>query len=362
MHINIIMADSAFDIGSIFGIDIQLHWTFLLLLLIAAFTGILLPVIILFVFVVLHELAHSVTSRRNGIAVKKILLLPIGGASIIDLEDANPDVSFRIALAGPLSSIFMGLGFGLIDIFLPAGGWKQIFQIFFLLNIILGVFNLLPAFPLDGGRVLKSWLEKKYDQYKATEIAVNVSKAIIFLFIAGSVIYLIQTPGGLFNSNSLFVVVWDLIVVLFVYSGAQGELEMSYIIKYTANLRVSQAISSNYAMVAPATKMRKVYEVLLKKGTHIILFQKGGKTYAVSKISVSPLSKETASILDSDVSAYASELPEIGYSAPLSKAIEKMRYEDATVLAVMKGKRLAGILYAPHVESVVALHLPTNPK
>lgn len=100
------------SILDIFHIKIELHWTFIMLLLfallISAYSGLYFFIIILLLFlmVLLHELAHSATALANGIEVKKIILFPLGGASIIDLDEVKPDLSLKIALAGPVMSIF----------------------------------------------------------------------------------------------------------------------------------------------------------------------------------------------------------------------------------------------------------------
>lgn len=194
---------SGMSLGRISGIEIEMHWTFLFLVMISLlysiFFGLFLFIfiVLLFAMVVLHELMHSITALRNGIKVKKIILLPLGGASIIDLDEVKPEVSLRIALAGPLASILLGLFFGLLAVIAPPISLQpfiplmlnQLMQLLFLLNMLLGVFNLVPAFPLDGGRMLKSFLAERMDDLRATKMAVNVSKGILAVIIIGSLAY-----------------------------------------------------------------------------------------------------------------------------------------------------------------------------
>jgi|GEM_PF-1057516 len=364
------------SLHDILHIKIELHWTFILLLLFTLFISIysgwylFIIVVLLFVMVLLHELAHSVTALENNIEVKKIILLPLGGASIIDLDEIKPSTSLKIALAGPIMSILLGLISGLFAIILPPimlTEWlgvpvslSGIFQILFILNILLGIFNLLPAFPLDGGRVLKSALEKKHNQFDATKIAVRISKIFLILFLIFSVIYTLMIPG-MTISYFTFILIWDLIIVMFIYGGAQSELEVAYILKYASNLPVKSAITKNFAVIKPSAKLRDLYKILIKNNTHLVLFKDSSsgkaRVYLVSSRLPSVLSSNPE-ILERSIKNYSIEIPYIEYNKSLAKAIEKMRYENASILAVLKNNKIVGLLNAQHVESIVALHIP----
>src|SRR5271170_3744124 len=114
-----IMVDLSPKIGSIGGIDIQLHWTFIMLLIFILFLSFYLFVIwvLLFVCVLIHELVHSITSKRNGIKVKKIVLYPLGGGSIIDFEKVSPEIEFRISIVGPIASLLIAMIVGILTIY-----------------------------------------------------------------------------------------------------------------------------------------------------------------------------------------------------------------------------------------------------
>jgi Zn-dependent protease len=368
------------SILDIFHIKIELHWTFIMLLLfallISAYSGLYFFIIILLLFlmVLLHELAHSATALANGIEVKKIILFPLGGASIIDLDEVKPDLSLKIALAGPVMSIFLGLLCGIFAVIAPQIMLTQwlgaqvsiisIFQILFILNILLGIFNILPAFPLDGGRVMKSALERKHDNFTATKIAVKISNIILIIFIIFSIIYELLIPGISF-AYFTFVLIWDLIIVMFIYGGAQSELGMAYITKYASNIKARNVASKDYILVNSTMKMKDLYKQILKKGTHTTLFStfENGKlnTYTVAaKFPVSIPSNYTkqADMLNNTVNNYKVKIPYINYNAPLSKAIEKMRYEGASIMALVKNNKIVGLLNSQHIESIIALHLP----
>jgi len=177
------------DLGEVFGIRIRVHWLFLLLLgWLLLFDGLASAamVAVVFFFVVLHELGHSLVARRYGVRVRDITLLPIGG--VARLEDAflSPQAELRIALAGPLVNI--ALAAVLLPLALVAGAGRVAFGANVLgsladflgalvaVNLALALFNLLPAFPMDGGRVLRSWLARSLGMVEATRKAARVGR------------------------------------------------------------------------------------------------------------------------------------------------------------------------------------------
>ncbi len=341
------------SIGKLFGIDVELDWTFILLLLLVLFFGYFTIVVILFLMVLFHELGHSLTSRHYKIKVKKIVLFPLGGASIIDLDDADPDTSFKIALAGPLVSMLLALVFGLMYLYAPHGVLGSSLEILFLLNGLLAISNFLPAFPLDGGRILKSYLEKRYDQLVATEKTVTVSKIILAIYIIASTIYAIvyvSDPG-----TFVLYMLWNVIIAIFIYGGAQAELESAYISKYTEKLHVYNLLSKDFMVVKPTITIKQLYKTLLRRGVRTVLFKDGRSIKMVSKITIKGLGNRAA--LNAKISQFADEIPIIDYNISLSKAISKMRYEESGIMAVTKGRKIVGILLADRIEALAALHV-----
>ena len=349
------MADLSPVIGSIDGIKIELHWTFLLLLMLILAINLYLFVIwvLLFSCVLIHELVHSITSRRNGIPVKKIVLYPLGGGSIIDFENVSPDVEFRISIVGPIASLLISALIGIATIFTPAGIVKGTMQTLFLLNLFLGAFNLLPWLPLDGGRALRSYLQKKRSFLDATKLAVKSSNAITALFIAGTVVYAIMVPGFTTAYREL-IVLFDVIVAFFIYSGAQSELQSAFIKENISSLRVKDAISKNYVVLKAATRVSDLYDTLLRNRTHIVLFMKGGNVQIMSSSSLKRLMKRTD--LDK-VEDFGINVPTVEYGASLYSAIERMRMGESNVAVAMKAGKIAGVLLMQHIESIVALHI-----
>src|SRR5919206_3926820 len=206
----------SFRIGRFSGIDVRVHWTFLLLLAFFAFVGYqasgsllgaLTPIAVivaLFVSVLLHEFGHSLVAQRLGLEIHSITLLPIGGVSNLESLPEKPSDELKITLAGPLvnvvlAPIFFGVGllFGVVprmpaDLFTGIGSVGQFFFYLGYLNVVLAVFNLIPAFPLDGGRILRALLASRLGALRATEIASRVGQLFALAF------FLIGLFGGHF--------------------------------------------------------------------------------------------------------------------------------------------------------------------
>jgi Zn-dependent protease len=213
-------------LGSLFGIPVYLHFTFLLLLgglaflqLVQAGPAAALASLILvssvFGLVVLHEMGHALAARRFGIGTRDVTLLPIGGVARLERLPATPRQELWIALAGPAVNLALA---GLIGGFtglagLSGGGgiagWfaAQLVTI----NLALFFFNMLPAFPMDGGRVLRALLARRMGNLQATEIAATVGKGMALL---------LGIAGLFFNSMLVFI-------AIFVWFGAGQELLMA---------------------------------------------------------------------------------------------------------------------------------------
>src|SRR3954462_3546396 len=222
----------SFKIGRFSGIDVRVHWTFFLLLAFFAFVGYQTSgsvagaltatavIVALFICVLLHEFGHSLVAQRLDLVVRSITLLPIGGVSNLESLPEKPSEEVEITLAGPLvnvvlAPIFFGVGLLLgaeprmpTDLFTGIGSVGQFFFYLGYLNVVLAIFNLIPAFPLDGGRVLRTLLTTRLGAVRATDVSSVVGQlfAIAFFLI------------GLLGGNFLLA-----LVAVFIYFGATGE-------------------------------------------------------------------------------------------------------------------------------------------
>ena len=225
----------AFKIGRAFGIDLKVHWSFFLL---PAILGVIVYqstqsvlntaisigiVVALFVCVLLHELGHSVVAQRLGVEVQDITMLPIGGLARMKAIPEKPSDEVKIAVAGPLvnvvlAPIFFGaaliLGVDLTSFSNPLfGDVNSVGEVMFylgLLNVVLAVFNMIPAFPMDGGRVLRGILSSRFGAVRATDISSTVGQ----MFAVAAFIL------GLFYNPVLAL------IAVFIFLGASGESQM----------------------------------------------------------------------------------------------------------------------------------------
>jgi len=214
---------TSFPVARVAGIEVRVHFSFLLLVALFAMaapepgiTAALVSVgwlLSIFACVVIHEFAHCVVARRRGGQVHEILLFPLGGVSKLDRLPERPADEFAVAIVGPLMSLALAAGFAmlavakgdaLIPIDLLYGGW---FVRLAWLNLLLAAFNLLPAFPLDGGRVYRSLLERHLDLETATRKATRVGHGFAIALIVGG----------------LFFDIWLVLIGIFVYFGASAE-------------------------------------------------------------------------------------------------------------------------------------------
>jgi Zn-dependent protease len=345
------MADASFKIGRILGVEVELHWTFIALLLITLLLSpyAFLLIVLLFICVLIHELLHCLVSIRNGITVRKIILLPIGGASIIDQISIPPAVEFNVAIAGPLMSLLLGAIFGALVVIVPPGLPNQIFQFLFEINILLGVFNLLPAFPTDGGRVFRSYLERKHSEYEATLLTVKASKYIMVLFILGTVVYLSLTDSPLYYKE--FVFLWNLLIVFFLYGGAESEKEMNEIRRASKGIKLSEVVSGRYVFVDPNKSIRELYGVVKRTREHILITKKG-EDYAYVNLQEGKKMKRVKSARE-----IAIAIPDVDESAGIVDALQVMETGEMGIIAVTRKGKLVGVVTLPHMKTFLSLHL-----
>ncbi len=202
------------------GISVKLHITFVLLLFLVLQGGTkwAFLTVSIFCFVILHELCHAFVAKRFGIPVREITLYPIGGVASMSRLPDKPVQEFLISAAGPLFNILVIIIFffplkallGADVIFHPlsTATWPLTFAYVYWINLMLASFNLIPAFPMDGGRILRAVLARSMGYHKATRIAVNMGRIFSLIFAAVGVIR--------FN---IFLIV----IALFIYMAASGE-------------------------------------------------------------------------------------------------------------------------------------------
>lgn len=194
-------------------IKLRVNPLFLLILVLFFLGGMIKDLIIAFSLVFLHELVHMITARKAGFKVGKIELFPFGGvAEYSGLIEMEPWQEIKVAFAGPLFNLILA-GFFLIIQYL--GLKAEIYTLLFKYNFMIGIFNLIPALPLDGGRVLRALLANKFGFKKGTLIAIKTAKTLAFI---GGVIAVLVI---IFNISN----VWFLLLAFFVYGASIKEKE-----------------------------------------------------------------------------------------------------------------------------------------
>ena len=359
-------------IGSVAGIGIFLHWTFLILVaaifafyyvqsesLSTALVGMGL-ILAVFACVILHELGHALTARRFDVPTRSITLYPIGGLARLERIPAEPMREFWIAIAGPAVNLAIA---AVLAILIPMtdGSFQpqalrapgdHVLGTLMWLNLALAGFNLLPAFPMDGGRVLRSLLALKQDYAKATQTAANVGQGMAILF--GLI--------GLLTFNVILM-----FIALFVYVGAQQESQQALFRTFTEGTPVRQAMMTRFVVLAPTDTLDDAVDELLSGTDHDFpIATDDGHLLGVLR------RKELIRALaahdrDTPVRRVASdECLTARPDAPLTDAFQQMSEQDCSTVPVVDDDVLVGLLTLENVGELVmvssALRQHEHPK
>ena len=256
----------SWKLGSVAGIGLYVHATFFLLLAwvgvtywlaggsAAALDGIAF-ILALFACVVLHELGHALTARRYGIRTRDITLLPIGGVSRLERIPDDPRQEVWVSLAGPAVNVVIAAALYVwlllsqtlrpFSALTMAGG--PFLERLLLVNVSLAVFNLLPAFPMDGGRVLRALLAMRMDYVRATQVSAHVGQAMALVF---GLVGLLTNPFLVF-------------IAFFVWIGAAQEASVVQMRTALSGIPVSRAMLTDFHTVAPDDTAKRVLELIL---------------------------------------------------------------------------------------------------
>ncbi|HWX54629.1 MAG TPA: site-2 protease family protein [Verrucomicrobiae bacterium] len=350
------MTTWSLNAGRVFGVELRIHVTFVLLLLYAT---IVLPaeanvsgvwgaqrgmalLAIIFGSVIVHELAHVIASGMNGVRIRGTMLLPIGGITLADPNtqmDARKDLGreTRIAIAGPVANAVLALGAAAVlmavlhvnPLARPFTGItiKSLSQSFFWINAGLCAINLLPALPLDGGRILRAWLSRRMEYQKATRHAVNIGHLLAAGFMFSGIV---TSP-------------WLMLVGLFMFVAAQMEERTVMFQSVVEAVHMEDIMLTEFCILSPADTL----EDALQKAVHSLQDDfpvvRGGDLVGVINRDtiVNRLRREG----NGYVQAAMSKAFEIASrSETLSSAFRKLTSQGLTLIPVVDQERLVGIV------------------
>src|SRR5215813_10001578 len=258
------------------GIQLRIHITFLLLIAWLAFgyyteggsavaASRVIFVLLLFLCVVLHEFGHAFAAKAFGINTPDITLLPIGGVARLERMPEEPVQELIIAVAGPLVNVVIALGLfvagGSQALLNPSSveGGGLVAQLL-TINIMLVLFNLLPAFPMDGGRVLRALLATRMSYARATQVAANVGQGFAFVF---GFIGLFGIPGTSFHANPFLI-----FIAFFVYLGASQEAALAQMRDVSRRFPVSSAMVREFRTLPEEATLEEAVDALLATSQH----------------------------------------------------------------------------------------------
>ncbi len=343
----------SWKLGEFAGIGVYMHATFLLLLAWVGVTywnvgqsieavlfgiGFILAI---FFCVVLHEFGHALTARRYGIRTRDITLLPIGGVARLERMPDKPIQELWVALAGPAVNLVIAalliLAILAVGGFEPLGGLNMIsgpiLERLLIVNVILVVFNMIPAFPMDGGRVLRALLALRLDYTRATQVAAGLGQAIALLF--GFL--------GLFANPLL------LFIAFFVWIGAAQESSMAQMRSSLGGIPVSHAMLTDFRSLGPRDPLARAIELILagsqqdfpvvEEGRIVGVLTRGDLLSAVARSGQSAI---VADVMRRDIQV-------VDALEMLETAFNRLQRGDCRTLPVMQEGRLVGLLTSENI-------------
>lgn len=344
-------------LGRFAGIDVYVHATFFLLLAYfaavywsetGAVAGVLAGlalILMLFACVLLHEYGHALTARRYGVATRHITLLPIGGVALLESMPREPRQEIAVALAGPAVNLVIaalawalieagGLPGGLLAIDANAGFLPSLL----FANLALAVFNLIPAFPMDGGRVLRALLSMRMDRVRATRVAATIGQGLaVLLGLAG--LYL----------NPVLV-----LIAVFVWMGAGAEARAMEADGRLARLPAARAMVTGFAALAPDDPLSRAIDLTLAGSQKNFPVTAGDRVVGVL-LQPAILRALRDGGAEAPVASAMSPALTADVSATLADLIAHMRRSDARLVCMTERGRLVGLVDLDHIAEYMRL-------
>jgi Zn-dependent protease len=337
------------------GIQLRIHVTFLLLILWLGFgyynaagsavaAARVIFILLLFACVVLHEFGHALAAKAFGINTPDITLLPIGGVARLERMPEEPMQELVIAVAGPAVNVIIAICLfivigarGLFEQATVEGG--DLIAQLLTINVTLVLFNLLPAFPMDGGRVLRALLATRLSYARATQIAANIGQACAFVF---------GFLGLLYNPFLIFI-------ALFVYIGASQEAALAQMKDVSRRFPVSSAMVREFRSLPVTATLQEAVDALLATSQHDfpVLDESGNVAGVLTRHDlISALRKDDPTIRVADV--MRRDIPTVTTGTRFEEAFRIMQECNCPAVPVLDSmKRLVGLLTPENVSELM---------
>jgi Zn-dependent protease/CBS domain-containing protein len=351
----------SFNIGRIAGTAILVHVTFVLFLgwiFVASWVAggpesawqALAFMLLLFACVVAHEFGHIFTARAFGVTTPDVVLLPIGGVARLERIPEEPWQEFLIAIAGPLVNVVIavvlilltGAQVNAVNLYAVENPAASMIDRLAAVNLFLAVFNMIPAFPMDGGRVLRAVLAARMGYVRATEIAAFVGQGVAFA---------LGFIGLLYNPLLIFI-------AIFVYLAASSEAHLVAIRAMSRGVPVSAAMMTQFATLTPEAHVEEAVQTLLRtsQAEFPVVDAAGKPVGLLGRGDLIRALKERGP--DARVGdAMATTVPTIAQRRCLDEAFRMLQEKSAPAVAVVDGTgRLVGLVTSETVGEMLMLH------
>jgi Zn-dependent protease len=352
----------SYKILSIWGISLHLHWTFLLLigwvLLVNAaggnnveqLTWSLLFLLAVFACIILHEFGHAMMAARFGIKAKEIVMLPIGGIASIEKFPDNPRQELAISIAGPLVSIGIA---GLLWLSIPntpliqnaphmtiMHGHDFIYNLR-IVNVALVVFNLIPAFPMDGGRILRALLGFKLNYIQATTIVATVGKIFAILFIVAGIILI----------NPLLAAIG--IFIIFSAGAEEYYLRLKSLV---TGIKLNEVLMYDYNSLQANTTVQEASNILNSNHSKYFILMDG--VTPIGTINRMEIIKAIAEMNYNEPikNLVKGKLEYLNGNREIDTVLEKLARDDEQIYPVMDNSHFIGVVNLNHIIEYLLLN------
>ncbi|MBL0099260.1 MAG: site-2 protease family protein [Saprospiraceae bacterium] len=355
---------NAWQIGVFSQIPVKIHWTFGVLLLFVSYTaftnglktwqsiGFIFYVLILFLCVVLHEFGHALMARKFGVITRDIVLSPIGGVARLESIPDRPLHEFFIAIAGPLVNLCIAALLGLI-LFVASGQVipelnefrfdepLEFLRFITFMNFALFLFNLIPAFPMDGGRILRAILSAKLGKVKATRIASFIGR----VFAIGFVVF------GVFNQQIVLA-----LIGLFIFMMAGQEYNQTRIMAILSEVTVGDIMRTSFTKLHISDLYSTVIDKYYREGEHnfLVFDSMGNISGTIPELFIKDTIKSNS--MDKSINQMMStKTANVSPDDKLKDVIEIMRNGGVAIVGVEKDNQLIGVLDRNNIENYIRL-------